>query len=142
MRQNDAESVAGRSRTEFAGFPQNVGRRSFLTGIASFLFLAGVACRKAVQAPAEITLVLIDQTWLDRSFQDRRNLELYCTVQNIRVASLRAARRKLVKLFRKPKLKFYWYNFTVRGRRYRGSTLETKSVRALKIASLRMPRAV
>ena len=35
-----------------------------------------MACRKAVQAPAEITLVLIDQTWLDRSFQDRRNLEL------------------------------------------------------------------
>ena len=50
-------------------------RRSLLGSLASFLLL-GLACRKAVQEPAEITLVLIDQTWLDRSFQDRRNLEL------------------------------------------------------------------
>ena len=48
-----------------------------------------------------------------------------------------AARRKLVKLFKKPKSKFYWYDFTVRGRRYRASTQETKSVRALKVASLK-----
>jgi len=53
----------------------------------------------------------------------------------MRVASVRAARRKLVKLFKKPKSKFYWYDFTVRGRRYRASTQETKSVRALQIAS-------
>jgi hypothetical protein len=39
----------------------------------------------------------------------------------MRVASVRAARRKLVKLFKKPKSKFYWYDFTVRGRRYRAS---------------------
>jgi hypothetical protein len=43
-----------------------------------------------------------------------------------------------VKLFKKPKSKFYWYDFTVRGRRYRASTQETKSVRALQIASLRL----
>jgi integrase len=43
-----------------------------------------------------------------------------------------------VKLFKKPKSKFYWYDFTVRGRRYRGSTQETKSVRALKVASLKL----
>jgi len=43
-----------------------------------------------------------------------------------------------VKLFKKPKSKFYWYDFTVRGRRYRGSTQETKSVRALQIASLKL----
>src|SRR6201987_2462043 len=61
-----------------------------------------------------------------------------CIVQNIRVTSVRAARRKLVKLFRKPNSKFYWYDFTVRGRRYRASTEETKSVRALKIASLKL----
>jgi len=43
-----------------------------------------------------------------------------------------------VKLFKKPKSKFYWYDFTVRGRRYRASTEETKSGRALKIASLKL----
>src|SRR6266700_5841667 len=46
--------------------------------------------------------------------------------------------RKLVKLFRRPKSKFYWYDFTVRGRRYRGSTQESKSVRASKVASLKL----
>src|SRR5258708_8690662 len=56
----------------------------------------------------------------------------------MRVDSVRAARRKLVKLFKKPKSKFYWYDFTVRGRRYRASTQETKSVRALQIASLKL----
>src|SRR5262250_2468076 len=63
-------------------------------------------------------------------------------VQNIRVASVRAARRKLVKLFKKPKSKFYWYDLTVRGRRYRASTQETKSVRALKIASLKLASVI
>lgn len=52
--------------------------------------------------------------------------------QNTRVTSVRAARRKLVKLFEKPKSKFYWFDFMVRGRRYRGSTQETKSVRPYK----------
>ena len=56
----------------------------------------------------------------------------------MRVASVRAARRKLVRLFRKTKSKFYWYDFTVRGSRYRGSTQETKSVRALQVASLKL----
>ena len=51
---------------------------------------------------------------------------------------MRAARRKLVKLFRKPKSKFYWYDFTARGFRNRGSTQETKSVRALQVASLKL----
>lgn len=43
-----------------------------------------------------------------------------------------------MKLFRKSKSKFYWYDFTVRGRRYRGSSQETKSVRALQVASLKL----
>jgi len=43
-----------------------------------------------------------------------------------------------VKLFKKPNSKFYWYDFTVRGFRYRGSTQETKSVRALQVASLKL----
>jgi integrase len=60
----------------------------------------------------------------------------------MRVASVRAARRKLVKLFKKPKSKFYWYDFTVRGRRYRGSTQETKSVRALQVASLKLASVI
>ncbi len=45
---------------------------------------------------------------------------------------------ELVKLFRKAKSKFYWYDFTVRGRRYRGSTQETKGARATKAASLKL----
>jgi len=55
---------------------------------------------------------------------------------------VRAARRKLAKLFKKPKSKFYWYDFTVRGRRYRASTQETKSVKALKIASLKLASVI
>ena len=43
-----------------------------------------------------------------------------------------------MKLFKKPKSKFYWYDFTLRGRRYRASTQETKSARALQIASLKL----
>src|SRR5262250_1831973 len=59
-------------------------------------------------------------------------------MQDMRVASVWAAGRKLVKLFRKPNSKFYRYDFTVRGCRYRGSTQETKSARALKVASLKL----
>src|SRR6266566_4487323 len=76
MRHTDDESAANSSCPEFPEFLQNVGRRSFLGSVATLLLVAGLACRRAVQTPAEITLVLIDQTWLDRSFQDRRNLEL------------------------------------------------------------------
>jgi integrase len=47
-----------------------------------------------------------------------------------------------VKLFRKPKSKFYWYDFTVRGRRYRGSTQETKADRASKVAGLKLAQVV
>jgi len=47
-----------------------------------------------------------------------------------------------VKLFKKSNSKFYWYDFTVRGCRYRGSTQETKSVRALQIASRRLASAM
>jgi hypothetical protein len=65
-----------------------------------------------------------------------------CIVQNMRVASVRAARGKLVKLFRKPKSKVDWHDFTVRGRRYRASTQETKSVKALKTASLKLASVI
>jgi integrase len=47
-----------------------------------------------------------------------------------------------VKLFRKPKSKFYWYDFTVRGHRYRGSTQETKSVSASKVAGLKLAHVI
>jgi hypothetical protein len=56
----------------------------------------------------------------------------------MRVASVRAARRKLVKLFRKPNSRFYWYDFTVRGHRYRRSTQETKLAKAAKAASVKL----
>jgi len=47
-----------------------------------------------------------------------------------------------VKLFKKRKSKFYWYDFTVGGRRYRGSTQETKAARAGKIAGLKLAAAL
>jgi site-specific recombinase XerD len=47
-----------------------------------------------------------------------------------------------VKLFRKPKSKFYWYDFTVRGQRYRGSTQETKAARAATVASMKLAQVV
>jgi hypothetical protein len=47
-----------------------------------------------------------------------------------------------VKLFRKAKSKFYWYDFTVRGRRHRGSTQETKPDRASKVAGLKLAQVV
>jgi integrase len=47
-----------------------------------------------------------------------------------------------VKLFKKPKSKFYWCDFTVRGRRYRGSTQETKADRASKVAGLKLAQVV
>ena len=43
-----------------------------------------------------------------------------------------------MKLFRKPNSKYYWYDVMVRGRRYRASTQETKSVRALRVASMQL----
>jgi hypothetical protein len=43
-----------------------------------------------------------------------------------------------VKLFRKPNSRFYWYDFTVRGHRYRRSTQETKLARAAKAASVKL----
>jgi integrase len=47
-----------------------------------------------------------------------------------------------VKLFKKRNSKFYWYDLTVRGRRYRGSTQQTKSVRALQVASLKLASVI
>ena len=49
---------------------------------------------------------------------------------------------ELVKLFKKAKSKFYWFDFTVRGQRYRGSTGETKAARATKVASMTLARAL
>jgi len=48
----------------------------------------------------------------------------------------------LVKLFRKRKSKYYWYDFTVRDERYRGSTKETIETRAQKAASLKLAAAI
>jgi len=46
-----------------------------------------------------------------------------------------------VELFRKRKSKFYWYDFTVGGRRYRGSTKESNKTRARAIAALKLASA-
>ena len=55
---------------------------------------------------------------------------------------MRAAMEELVKIFKKAKSRFYWFDFTVRGQRYRGSTGETKAVRATKVASMKLAQAV
>jgi hypothetical protein len=48
----------------------------------------------------------------------------------------------LVKLFRKNYSKYYWYDFTVRGERYRGSTKETNETRAQKAAALKLATTI
>jgi integrase len=48
----------------------------------------------------------------------------------------------LVELFRKVNSKYYWYDFTVRGERYRGSTKETNETRVQKAASLKLAAAI
>src|SRR5215469_13171529 len=50
--------------------------------------------------------------------------------------------RKLVELLRKKNSKFFWYDFTVRGQRYRGSTKETEITRAGKIAALKLTQSI
>src|SRR5215467_443696 len=50
--------------------------------------------------------------------------------------------RKLVKLFKKSDSVFYWYDFTVRGERFRGSTKEANEGRAAKIAGLKFAQAM
>ena len=47
-----------------------------------------------------------------------------------------------MKLFRKNKSKYYWYDFTVRGERYRGSTKEKSETRAQKAASLKLAAVI
>jgi len=47
----------------------------------------------------------------------------------------------LVKLFKKRKSKYFWYDFTVRGKRFRSSTKETAENRAAKIAALKFADA-
>ena len=43
-----------------------------------------------------------------------------------------------MELFRKNKSKYYWYDFKVRGERYRGSTKETNETRAQKASALKL----
>ena len=47
-----------------------------------------------------------------------------------------------MELLKKKKSKFYWYDFTVGGRRYRGSTKETNEKRAGSIAALKLAQVV
>ena len=68
-------------------------------------------------------------------------MQTFRSLRNTRDASVRAAMEELVKLFKKPKSQFYWFDFTVRGQRYRGSTGETKAVRAMKMASIKLAQA-
>jgi integrase len=48
----------------------------------------------------------------------------------------------LVELFRKRKSKFYWYDFTLRGERHRGSTKEINETRAQKVAGLKLAAVI
>lgn len=45
-------------------------------------------------------------------------------------------------VFLKSKSKYYWYDFAVRGERYRGSTKETNETRAEKVAALKLAEAI
>ncbi len=45
-------------------------------------------------------------------------------------------------LFKKRRSKYWYFDFTVRGRRYRGSTKETKEARANKVAGLKLAAAM
>ena len=47
-----------------------------------------------------------------------------------------------MQVFRKENSKYWWYDFTIRGRRYRGSAKETNENRAIKIASLKLAAAM
>jgi integrase len=47
-----------------------------------------------------------------------------------------------VELFKKKDSQFWWFDFKVRGKRYRGSTKETKENRARKIAALKLAQAL
>jgi len=47
-----------------------------------------------------------------------------------------------VELFRKNDSRFYWYDFKVRGKRYRGSTKETNKKKAGRIGALRLSQAL
>src|SRR5579864_8520603 len=49
--------------------------------------------------------------------------------------------RKLVELYKKPKSNFYWFDFTIGNKRYRGSTKETNKARASAIAALKLSQA-
>src|SRR5258708_38869320 len=69
-------------------------------------------------------------------------IDLNSWMRSARNASVRAAMEKLVKLFKKQKSRFYWYDFAGRGHRYRGSTNETKAVMASKVASLKLAEAI
>jgi integrase len=53
-----------------------------------------------------------------------------------------AAMEELVKIFKKAKSRFYWFDFTIRGQRYRGSTGETKAVRGTKVASMKLAQVL
>jgi hypothetical protein len=55
---------------------------------------------------------------------------------------VRAAVEELVELFRKNDSRFYWYDFKVRGKRYRGSTKETNKKKAGRIGALRLSQAL
>ncbi len=47
-----------------------------------------------------------------------------------------------MELFRKKDSRFWWFDFKVRGKRYRGSTKETNTKRAAKIAALKLAQAL
>ena len=47
-----------------------------------------------------------------------------------------------MELFKKKDSRFYWYDFKLRGKRYRRSTKETNKKRAAKIAALRLSQAM
>ena len=56
----------------------NPGRRTVLKALGALAVLAEEGCRTLVQPSSEVTLVLMDQAWLNKAFQAGRQQELGC----------------------------------------------------------------
>ena len=72
--------------------PPRPGRRTVLKWLAALTLLAEQGCRKFVQPASEVTLVLMDESWLNSEFQGGRREELnqFTKETGIRVEQLPA----------------------------------------------------
>ena len=69
------EATRWKSEEPIPSFPRT-GRRTVLKALGALALLAEQGCRTLVQSISEVTLVLMDQAWLNQAFQVRRQQEL------------------------------------------------------------------